>query len=374
KTILRIYENANIKMSTEPKDLTPKWRFVTISLTFSIITLSAANHSASGAWTSQSSKKKAGMAADDNKRKKQKELLPTDPMAEAGRLIFARQIRRMRSHEAGSRTGADIESVHQMRVAIRRMRSLFNLIGAHYRPKTTARFERGLRQTARALGAIRDLDVLILDLQHYQETLSPDDQARPGQGGHLLGAGGGACRLRLNQLLESKRYARFIRAFQRFAKRPGKGARRLKRSEAPHQLRHVLPLLLHERLARVKAYDTVLPASDDAILHALRVEYKQLRYALEFFQPILGRSAGYFLKQVKEMQELLGRINDIAVFSGYVSRLNQLRPEQSAILKGYVAARKDELVVLRERFYDDWARFNSRAAQRKFSDSLLILR
>ncbi len=314
------------------------------------------------------------MAADDNKRKNQKELLPTDPMAEAGRLIFARQIRRMRSHEAGSRTGADIESVHQMRVAIRRMRSLFKLIGAHYRPKTTARFERGLRQTARALGAIRDLDVLILDLQHYQETLPPDDQAVLAQVVSMLDARRGACRLRLNQLLDSKRYARFIRGFQRFAKRPGKGARRLKRSEAPHQLRHVLPLLLHERLARVRAYDTVLPASDDAILHALRVEYKQLRYALEFFQPILGRSAGYFLKQVKEMQEILGRINDIAVFTGYVSRLNQLRPEQSAVLKGYVAARKDELVVLRERFYDDWARFNSRAAQRKFSDSLLILR
>lgn len=313
-------------------------------------------------------------SADDNKRKKKQEILPTDPMAEAGRVIFARQIRRMLSHEAGSRTGADIESVHQMRVAIRRMRSLFNLIGAHYRPKTTARYERGLRQTARALGAIRDLDVLILDLQDYQETLPADDHAVLAQVVAMLDERRSASRVRLNRLFDSKRYARFVRGFQRFAKRPEKGARRLKRSEAPHQLRHVLPLLLHERMARVKAYDTVLPVADDNVLHALRVEYKQLRYALEFFQPILGRSAGYFLKQVKEMQEILGRINDIAVFSECLSRLDQMTLEQSAVLEGYISARNNELAVLRGRFYDAWARFNSRASQRQFSDSLLVLR
>ena len=96
--------------------------------------------------------------------------------------------------------------------------------------------------------------------------------------------------------------------------------------EAPHQLRHVLPILLHERLARVRAYDTVLPASDDAILHALRVEFKQLRYALEFFQPLLGNSNQSFLREAKEMQDILGRINDIAVFSDYMSGLKKLTP------------------------------------------------
>ena len=89
--------------------------------------------------------------------------------------------------------------------------------------------------------------------------------------------------------------------------------------ESPHQVRHLLPLLLHERLAIVRAYDVVLPATEDTTLHALRVEYKQLRYALEFFGPLLGNSAQSFLVEVKAMQDLLGRINDIAVFSGYVS-------------------------------------------------------
>jgi len=315
------------------------------------------------------------MAADSNKPKKEKMAIhPTDPMAEAGRKIFARQLRRMKSHEAGSRTGEDIESVHQMRVAIRRMRSLFNLIGAYYRRKTVAEYGRGLREIARALGAIRDLDVLILDLQDFQAELPPASQAALEPVIAILEDRRSARRVRLNRLFDSKRYSRFLRRFQRLTKGAGRGARRLKRGETPHQVRHLLPLLLHERLARVRAYDSVLPASDDSILHALRVEYKQLRYALEFFQPILGSSAATFLSQVKAMQEILGRINDIAVFSEYVASLDNLPAEQTAVLQNYISARDVELVDLRERFNAAWTRFNNRATQRLFADSLLVLR
>ncbi|MCY3865872.1 MAG: CHAD domain-containing protein [Chloroflexi bacterium] len=315
------------------------------------------------------------MVADSKSPKKKKtEILPTDPMAEAGRKIFARQLRRMKSHEAGSRSGEDIESVHQMRVAIRRMRSLFNLIGAYYRRKAVAEYERGLREIARALGAIRDLDVLILDLQDFQRELPPASQPALDPVIAILEARRSACRVRLHRLFDSKRYSRFLRRFQRLTKRAGRGERRLKRAETPHQLRHVLPLLLHQRLARVKAYDTVLPAADDTTLHALRVEYKGLRYALEFFQPVLGRSAGAFLSQVKAMQDILGRINDIAVFSETVARLDDLPTEQSAVLQCYIRARDAELADLRERFNVAWIRFNNRATQRLFADSLLVLR
>jgi len=314
------------------------------------------------------------MTTDDNKRKKNTAILPTDPIAEAGRKIFARQLRRMLSHEAGSRTGDDIESVHQMRVAIRRMRSLFNLIGPHYRRKTVAEYERGLREIARALGAIRDLDVLILDMQVFGAELPPESQDALDSVVATLEERRSASRIRLNKHFDSKRYARFVRRFRRLTKRAGRGARKVKQEETPHQLRHVLPLLLHAGLARVKAYDAVLPAADDATLHALRVEYKQLRYALEFFQPILGSSSATFLAQVKAMQEILGRINDIAVFIEYVNDLDGLTDEQRAIRDSYIGARDAELIGLRAQFNSAWTRFNKRASQRLFSDSLLVLR
>ena len=314
------------------------------------------------------------MAARDKKRKKKNEILATDPMAEAGRKIFAGQIRRMRSHEEGSRTGEDIESVHQMRVSIRRMRSLFRLIGSYYRPGIVAKYQRGLRDIARALGAIRDLDVLILDLQEFQASLPAESRPAMEELLTLLDARRSQYRLRLNELFDSKRYGRFVQQFRRLCTKSGAGARRIKRREAPHQVRHVLPLLLHERMAHVKAYDTVLPATEDATLHNLRVEFKQLRYAVEFYQPVLGISAGRFLRQVKAMQEILGRINDIAVFTAYLRRLDDLPPDQAALVENYIETRDAELVALREQFNEAWTRFNNRATQRQFSDSLLVLR
>lgn len=302
------------------------------------------------------------------------EILATDPVAEAGRKVLAQQIRRMRRQEAGSRTGEDIESVHRMRVAIRRMRSLLKLISDYYQAGTIAKMESRLRDVARALGAIRDLDVLILDLENHAATLPPDQQADLQTVIERLDRRRGNRRKRLIALFDSKGYSRFLRQLRRFGKTPGKGARRIKRRTSPQQLRHVLPLILHQRMAQVKAYDAVLPSSDINDLHELRVEIKQLRYAVEFFQDALGSPAGRFLQSVKPMQDFLGRIQDISVFMETVARLKKLTPEQAAALEGYCRARKAEQDRLRDQFEELWTRFNNRATQRLFSDSLLVLR
>ena len=312
--------------------------------------------------------------SNSGKVKAPRDILLRDPMAEAGRKLLAAQLDRMLRHEAGSRTGENIESVHQMRVAIRRMRSLFMLIGATYKPKTVDKFSRGLQRIARALGNIRDIDVLIHDLEAFRQSLPERDQVTLDQVINRLDGRRSGRREQLNALFDSKSYVRFLRQYARLCKKPGRGAAPVPNVKEPHQVRHVLPILLHERLARVRAYDAVLPAADDTILHALRVEFKQLRYALEFFQPLLGTSTDGFLREVKEMQEVLGRINDIAVFSDYMSGIKKLAPEQSEVVQTYLIDRERELVALRLRFDGQWASFNTRARMRQFSDALLVLR
>jgi len=74
------------------------------------------------------------------------------------------------------------------------------------------------------------------------------------------------------------------------------------------------------------------------------------------------------------MQEILGRINDIAVFIECVNGLDDLTDEQRTIRDGYIGARDAELIGLRAQFASAWTRFNNRASQRLFSDSLLVLR
>ncbi len=298
----------------------------------------------------------------------------SDPVSVAGKQLFARQLRRMKRQEAGSRTGEDIESAHRMRVAIRRMRSLLKLLADHYQAGAVRKLDTGLRDIARALGAVRDLDVFIIDLENFAASQPQAQQAALRELIDRLDRRRARSRRRLNRFLDSKGYARSLRRFNRFCKRSGKGARRIQQSSAPHQLRHVLPALLHQRLSQVKAYDVVLPSPDIEHLHDLRVEFKQLRYALECFQPILGVSAGRFLLSARAMQDLLGRIQDISVFMEAAGQLNKLSPEQSQALALYQAARLAEQKQLRQDFEGLWRAFNRRANQRLFADALLVLR
>lgn len=302
------------------------------------------------------------------------EIQTTDPITEAGRKIFAKQLDKMLQHEAGSRTGEDIESVHQMRVAIRRMRSLFKLLGTYYKPKTVAKFSCSLRDIAKTLGQIRDLDVLILDLQDFQSTQDDDTQVIIKRIIKKLDKRRRKNRITLNALFDSMPYHKFVKQFTSFTKTHNKGAVSVDDKRTPHQVRHLLPILLHERLASVRAYDTVLPHVEDEILHALRVEFKRLRYAVEFFKPVLGASAEKFIKEVKVMQDLLGRINDITVFTQRVSVIKRLNSKQQAVIEIYSTIRQQELDSLRNQFDAQWQSFNKRTTQRQFSDALLVLR
>lgn len=97
-------------------------------------------------------------------------LEPTDSMAEAGRKVLAFHFERMLEHEPGTRVGEDIEELHDMRVATRRMRAAFQVFGDSYTKKSVKPLLQGLKKTGRALGPVRDLDVFIEKLQQYQRT------------------------------------------------------------------------------------------------------------------------------------------------------------------------------------------------------------
>ena len=82
-----------------------------------------------------------------------------DHVAEAGRKVMRFHLARMLEHEPGVRAGIDNEAVHKMRVATRRQRAAWRVFGEAFRKGRTKRYREGLRETARRLGAVRDLDV-----------------------------------------------------------------------------------------------------------------------------------------------------------------------------------------------------------------------
>jgi hypothetical protein len=131
-----------------------------------------------------------------------------DSLAEAGRKVMLYLFSVMLENEPGTRQGEDIEALHDMRVATRRMRAAFEVFGEAFRPKVLRPLLKGLRATGRALGRVRDLDVLMekaLKFEKGQPDLQPgsldrliltwqnDREAARGGLEHnilLLGAGG----------------------------------------------------------------------------------------------------------------------------------------------------------------------------------------
>ncbi len=301
---------------------------------------------------------------------------PDDTMAEAGRKALLNDLVKMLHHEAGSRLGEDIEEVHDMRVSIRRQRSTFRLLADYYKPKAILPYLEQLRRIGQVLGAVRDLDVLIHDLQEFQATLDPaqSDDLQPVFA--LLDKKRALARHDLLRALDKKNYQRFINDYAAFLTAPGKGARPVETDDqTPYQVRHLLPPLIYEHLGAVRAYDSVLAEADATTLHALRIEFKRLRYVVTIFTDVLGPSINDFIGELKTIQDQLGRVNDIRTAQDRLSDLiAQLDPktQEAAIiaLQAYIDRLEVERLGFGDSMADVWQHFNTKTVQRQLATAI----
>ena len=240
---------------------------------------------------------------------------PAGSMAEAARKVLRHQLDRMVAHERGTRHGQNIEELHDMRVATRRMRAVLRVFRPYLDTTAYKPFRRALRHTGRVLGMVRDLDVFREKAQHYLDGL-PDE--RRSELDPLLAAWQTAhagARKGLLDLLDSKAYAQFKKAFARFLATAGAGAPSApSESDAPlpHRVREAVPLLAVASYAAVRAYEGRVEGADTPLprLHQLRIAAKGLRYTLEFFREILPTEVEALIDRMKELQEHLGHLQD----------------------------------------------------------------
>jgi CHAD domain-containing protein len=300
-------------------------------------------------------------------------VLPTDTMAEAGRKVLLTELIQMLQHEAGSRTGEDIEDVHDMRVAIRRMRSAFRLLAPYYKSKDVRPYNKSLRRLGWVLGDVRDLDVLIGNLREFQLTLNADGQADLQTTIDELDERRTAAREDLVATFDSKSYRRFLKSFSEFVTTPI--AAKQNSDVTPTQVRHLLPGMIYDRLAAIRAYEDRLEDADAARLHALRIEFKRLRYTVSLFESVLGSTLSEFISELKAVQDCLGQITDANVArSSLDSLLDGGDSHHSDALNAYIEhmeANRDQLIA---DFAGIWERFNSRKVQEKLSKAVLSLR
>jgi CHAD domain-containing protein len=254
---------------------------------------------------------------------------PDDPMSEAGRKTFRFHYRRMVYNEPGTRLGEDIEALHDMRVATRRMRAAFRVFGDYYEPRAVAPYRKGLKRTGRALGRVRDLDVFRDKIQKHLATLPESQQDSLDALLAELEVCREAARERMVAYFDGKKYARFKERFGEFVETEGLGSLSVELDEDdpwPYRVRQVAPVAIYQRLAEVRAYDEWVSTPSPPLkrLHALRIACKMLRYTMEFFREALGPDAKTPIKEVVVMQDHLGELQDTVV-AGDILRSFQQR-------------------------------------------------
>jgi CHAD domain-containing protein len=321
-------------------------------------------------------------------------LTADDMMAEATRKIMYFQFQHMLYHEAGTKLGLDIEELHDMRVATRRMRAALQVFGDYLDKETWAPFEKGLRRIGRVLGEVRDLDVFQEKTRLYLDSLPPErqDELAPLQA--AWSAAHAQARNRLVAYLESKRYRKFKENFSQFLETPAPELPSGLDSPVeikPRRLRHIAPVILYQRLAAMSAFEEWMTGPDVPLarLHQLRIASKGLRYAIEFLEEVLGVETKVLIKEMKMLQDHLGDLQDAVVASnllrdfltwgtwGHAQAEEAASPPAAPVVApgvaAYLAIRQAELQGLPATLPAAWARIQSPEFKHNFVAALNVL-
>lgn len=267
------------------------------------------------------------------------------------------------ANERGMLEGRDPEYLHQMRVAVRRLRSALNVFSAALPQATVAPLATELRWLTGALGPARDWDVFV------HETLPPIREAferNPALGqfarecARRRSAAGRTARARVG----SARYRRLMLSLAGWL--AGRGwldqADEPTRETQARAVREFASSVLEERYVRVKKRGRGLQGLSAPELHRLRIAVKKLRYAADFFGALYDDAgAQVALKRLARLQDILGAMNDAASVAGLVqqgfgTRAAAAMAEARGILLGWSRGRAD---ALRSELRIAWKAFNA---------------
>src|SRR6516225_10797584 len=206
--------------------------------------------------------------------------------------------------------GGDAEALHQMRVALRRLRAAISLFSDMLTGPQTESLKSELKWITGELGPAREFEVL---LKHVARPVA--DCERDGPGTALVSR---ELRRKREDALARARTAVESLRFRDLALdtaawiETGDWTRNQRpfAAEAAEQLRRQWKKILKSG----KHLDRLDPQHR----HKLRIQAKKLRYAAEFFGPAFRRKRAIrrrkdFVASLEQLQDALGELNDIAV-------------------------------------------------------------
>lgn len=214
------------------------------------------------------------------------------------------QYERMRDLEAGVIRGFDDEFLHQYRIAIRRSRAIAESVSEISSDSDLRKTTKVLKRHAQATSQLRDLHVLLADLEQWQlkeDTLS--SMIRTGAWNYFTNLADFEHH-KLARRLTSKKYQKDMESWHRLitSRHFEKITRKLETEDIRKALRE-----------RIKQYNTSERELDrhspDEKFHSLRKLLKRIRYIAELDKPAFSN----MLNQLKQRQQRFGDFQDLHV-------------------------------------------------------------
>ena len=259
---------------------------------------------------------------------------------------FRASVAKLVSHDAGVRQGDDAEELHQARVATRRLRAHLRT----FRPLLEEHWADALRVDLQwvgtALGAVRDIDVLLARLEGRLAQVPGRDRADGDRLLNLLRSQRAAARQDLLVVLRSDRYAELLERLVDAARAPrllprvgGETDEELLRDAVRrpwNNLRDAIEALPDE------------PADEE--LHEVRKRAKRVRYATEAVEPAFGKPARAFARALTDAQDVLGEHQDGVLAAEWLrASATQVHDQQAAFVAGELVALEHEAALAARR-------------------------
>ena len=227
----------------------------------------------------------------------------------------------------GTIAAIDTEFLHDLRVAVRRTRSILKLVGDALPANLAERFEPEFKWLGDLTTPVRDLDVYLLELDNMAAKLA---SAHP----HDLDPF--KTFLVRHRSAERRRLVRGLRS-QRFERLMGEWRGALARVAADAVSGPTVAMLARQRVEQayrnaVRRGKRINAASPSDDVHALRKRCKELRYLLEVFRPLCAKEPHRrLLSELKALQDTLGDFQDGEVQREAVREFAAAMMEQGAV-------------------------------------------
>ena len=229
--------------------------------------------------------------------------------------IMGACLRHWIDNESAAREAREPEGLHQLRVALRRLRSALSLFKSALSEPSRAGWSDELRWLLGPLGPARDLDVLASETLVEVRAARPSDPAL-GILAELVADRRWKAHHAVRDTLDSERYGDLAFGLACWVAcrgwRQGADIDILLAQRQP--VRDFAAAILTRRHRQVRKAGRDFANMTPDARHQLRIRFKKLRYGTEFLASLFpGREVDRYRAVVSRMQDLLGRLNDVAV-------------------------------------------------------------